>query len=244
MTGEAFAMRIRLARLAARHGVAAQPVSIPLAPPSDRPVIVEGVAASATTVDLSRMLFREFAFPLPVFSWEKRPPLLYRHGEPAGEIEALEYDRDGSLRVRARVDHVEARRCNAFSVCATVHDYELRNEDSADYYALIKQAEIVEISLTDQPACPAALVDFRSSVPPHREFYRNAQRGIEIIQRIVTVIGCEIDRVVAVDREAREARPQSKPARALVARPTPRIEAHRATEFGKLVTAMERAHAS
>ena len=59
----------------------------------------------------------------------KPPPLLFRHREPAGEILKIEYDARGRLIVDGRVDHLEARRCNGLSVAATIHRYELREQD-------------------------------------------------------------------------------------------------------------------
>ena len=47
-TGLAMAMRLQLARLAARHGVApATPVLVPSTAPTDHPVVVEGLAATS-----------------------------------------------------------------------------------------------------------------------------------------------------------------------------------------------------
>jgi hypothetical protein len=93
-------------------------------------------------------------------------PLLYKHraDQVVGRIDALEYDDAGQLLIRAHVTHELARRCNAFSVCATVREYEIVNPERPDFYGLIKQATLDEISLTDVPANPQAWVRQRYDV--------------------------------------------------------------------------------
>jgi phage head maturation protease len=68
-----------------------------------------------------------------------------------------------------------ARRCNAFSVGVTVRDeYEIINADRPDFYALIKYAELTEISLTDTPANIHARVHNRMATCARAEFFGHA----------------------------------------------------------------------
>lgn len=78
-----------------------------------------------------------------------RPPLLYKHDpeQVDGTIANLDYEDRGQVRIVADVNHELARRCNAFSICAAIIQYEIRNADSADFFALITKAKIDEESL-------------------------------------------------------------------------------------------------
>ena len=60
MSGEAMAMRLALAKLAVRYGVALPaPAMLPLAPPGDdEPLLIEGIAVAAGNVDHTRMRSR------------------------------------------------------------------------------------------------------------------------------------------------------------------------------------------
>ena len=62
-----------------------------------------------------------------------------------GTINSLDYDKDGALTIRGTVTDPIARRCNAFSVGATVRDFELVNASTSEFYALIKHASLDEI---------------------------------------------------------------------------------------------------
>jgi hypothetical protein len=92
-------MRVELAKLAVRHGVApSPPVTIPLAPPSDGPMILTGFC-STPHVDLERVVFHKHS--LGWFPW--RMPPLYHHHDPAvtvGVIDELERT-DAGLRIPA-----------------------------------------------------------------------------------------------------------------------------------------------
>ena len=124
-TGQALRMRLQLARLAVRHGVAPAPLRIePLSAPTDTAMQLAGIAA-ANSVDSERLRFRPYAFLLPSMLKQPAPPLLYRHRAPAGHITVLEYDDRGRLVVTAVVVHPEARRCSHFSVCAHIRSYDL-----------------------------------------------------------------------------------------------------------------------
>ena len=125
-------------------------------------MILSGLASTAD-VDLVRMKFRRYAFsnPCALHDGQPFPPLYWKHDESriVGEILELKHDRDGNLRIRARVDDPLARRAGAsFSVGARVEKYSIINEDSPDFFALIERAEVMEVSLTDVPANPQARV--------------------------------------------------------------------------------------
>src|SRR4051794_29004025 len=87
-------MRVKLEQLRKSHGLAAPvPVTVPLAPPTQRAQVLTGVAAS-TTVDLVHQKFRGWCFR----SLRARDvPLLYKHqGTAVGTIDSLSYDNHGN----------------------------------------------------------------------------------------------------------------------------------------------------
>lgn len=187
ITGLALRMRLELAELTRKHGLSAVAARhLPLAPVSDRPQVLEGLA-STVDVDADRMRFRAYAFPLSVVS---RPPLLFRHDptQPAGSVDDLHYDDHGQLVVRTTVVHPIARRCNAFSVCATIRAYELRDVDGPSFHALVTSAEVVEISMTDRPANPQALVARRYPTSAAAEFYSLIAQRVACLQQLVPLL--------------------------------------------------------
>ena len=163
----ALEMRVQLRRLMNKHQHQPTLCHVPLAPHTPHTMMLLGFA-STTDTDADRVKFRSHAF-----TWDRRqlPLLLHKHNaaQPAGTIESLDYDTNGNLRIRARVDHPEARRCNAFSVGATVVAYEFRDEDNANFHAVIKQAVLTEVSLTETPSNPQALVQHRWQALPQHE---------------------------------------------------------------------------
>jgi hypothetical protein len=153
------------------------------------------------------------------------------------QILKLEYDARGRLVVDARVDHVEARRCSGLSVAATIQRYELRDQDdSENFHALITRADIDEISITPTPANPDCVITSRFPTSSQPEFFDLARQGIGKIIEILDLLR-KLDAQSAPPATPRHPRAVAPPRRAVVA-PRPR------TEFGKLVDAMERAHAS
>jgi hypothetical protein len=183
--GQALRMKVELARLAARHGVApSPPVSVPSAPPSAGPQILAGFA-STPHVDLERVRFRPFA--LGWLPW-RMPPLCHRHGAAeVGVITELAYTESGALRICCTVDDDAAKLCNAFSVTATVSDYTLVDTDGPNFYAVVKNGWLDSVSLTPTPANPQALVRFR-----HRhaapEFFTLMQRRVACLQGLLEVV--------------------------------------------------------
>lgn len=162
-------MRVCIKRLMREHRVVADPVSIPLTPPVPHPIIVEGFA-STPDVDSDRTKIRPHA--LTFLPW-RLPPLLWKHdpAQVAGTIDELQYDDRGNLTIRATVDHPEARRAGAFSIGAKVLDYVILNGDTPNFSAVIKLAELSEISLTDCPANTRAVVRHRYRTSAASAFY-------------------------------------------------------------------------
>ena len=170
MSGEALQMRLRLARLMREHQVSNSPASIPLSPPADGPMILDGYA-STCDLDLERVKMRGWAFVWPLRC--ERVPLLWKHdlSDVAGTVDELSYDDSGQLKIRATVTHRVARRAGAFSVGARVISYEMRDTDGPNFYATIKSAELLEVSLTDAPANPMAVVWHRYPPSAASAFY-------------------------------------------------------------------------
>ena len=248
-TGLAMQMQLQLKTLMRKHGITPKPILVPLSPPpavDDCAIDITGYA-STTDVDLSRQKFRAYAFSnlCLYLKGYALPKLLYRHDESqiAGTIESLSYDDRGSLKIRAEVRHAQAARCNAFSVGARFLEYEIVDADNKNFHALIRSAEITEVSLTDAPCDPRALVQSRHRATAMNA-YRKTQaeqtdlmiRGVRLIQRQIEVL----QQVIAAP--AREApRAEVRRAPMIISAPRrPRVEAHRATPFGALVSAMER----
>jgi phage head maturation protease len=156
----ALELRSRLRQLQRKHQLAPVPCLVPLADPVAYPMILIGAAAT-TDQDLDRMQLEPFAFgTLPDC---RSVRLLLRHDPTvvAGTVTNLDYDSRGNLRVRARVEHPEARRLGAFSAGFRVVECELRDADSEHFFGLLKRVELTEISLTDNPSNPKARVEQR-----------------------------------------------------------------------------------
>jgi phage head maturation protease len=186
--GQALSLRLKLERLRIVHGVAVDLVSIPALPAVDGDLIVEGLA-STCDLDLARTKFAPFAFD----NVGTKVPLLYRHDKDqvAGAVQRLWYDPKGNLKVKALLTHPEAKRCSAFSVAGTVHRYELKEaEDPARFHALITSASIDEISVTNAPANPRALITSRAVQQPSAlgQLYALAAAKAAVLAKIVAVI--------------------------------------------------------
>jgi hypothetical protein len=113
--GQALRMRYQLAQLRRQHQVTPAAHVIPLAPASDCPMIVEGIAAHTDT-DLDRCKFRAYAFTL--LPWAKPPPLYCQHNtdRTVGTIDHLSYNSKGNLCIRATVTDPHAARMGGLSV--------------------------------------------------------------------------------------------------------------------------------
>lgn len=167
VSAAALEMNIRIGRLMQKHGIAPTQITIPLAEPTEYPMVLEGLAAT-TDIDAQRMKLRAYAFGFPLRRKSRDVPLLYRHDpeQVAGRIDEIDYDARGNLRIRALVTHPLAKRCGAFSIGARILDYELRDETGPDFHALVTNAELCEVSMTPAPANPYARVTRRT--PPRR----------------------------------------------------------------------------
>jgi phage head maturation protease len=193
--------------------------------------------ASTTNLDLSRQKFRAYAFNNPCLLIRDYavPKLLFKHDESqiAGVINSLSYDNRGNLRIRAEVTHPLAARCNAFSIGARILEYEIVDGDNENFHALISNAEVTEVSLTDRPANPHAVVQSRSRIAPVEPYLKTlsehtdlAIKGIQIIQR-----GFQMLAEMQVNA--------TPPRRAAPQRP-PMISApRRSTQFQQLVQQLE-----
>lgn len=240
MSGEALRMQLELKRHARKHQIVPAPCAqtAPL-PPVEGDLFVEGYAAPAT-IDSELTRFA----PECWMPFKQNVPLLYRHRRPAGEVLEVRRTDDG-LYVRALVHDDEAKRCTHFSVAATVHGYQLRDVDNSErFHALVTCATLDEITLTNAPANPAAMVRHRYRQSAAVEFYDIVKRGIICAQGVVAAL-----RVInAVQQD--DAPRLAVSARASPALKTPLHEAsrheparittpaRRKTEFRNLVEAM------
>ncbi|MEY9594442.1 hypothetical protein ABIA06_006733 [Bradyrhizobium yuanmingense] len=184
MSGEAIRMRLELKRLARKYRIAPAQCSptAPL-PPVDGDWVVEGFAAPAT-IDKERTMFAAGCW-LP---FKQDIPLLFRHDRPAGEVLEIRGTDEG-LHVRALVSDEDAKRCTHFSVAATIHGYQLREvNDRESFYALVTCATLDEITLTNVPANPAAIVRHRYRQSAVVEQWDIIKRGIVCAQGIVAAL--------------------------------------------------------
>jgi hypothetical protein len=164
-SGQGLAVCVMLNRLKRHHGTPpAQARPLPLAPPTSGPVILRGLASTAG-IDLGRHRF------LPgSLSWDASGPipvcLRNDKSRVVGEVKDLDYRSNGDLHVTARVDDAEAARLGGFSVCAHINEFEVRNPDDAEgYHVAVTAAELVEVTVTERPCNPEAVVQSRE--PDH-----------------------------------------------------------------------------
>ena len=157
---------------------------MPLAPPpAHNSIIIAGVASSSA-VDIDRVSFVPFCFgsQLPTV------PLLVEHdsSRSAGTV-APTYDAAGALHVRATVTG-EARRYGAFSVSASNIQFKLVHPDRRDFYAQITSATLTEISLTEFPHLPTALILNRMPGDARGEFYDLMARRVNLVSQLIPII--------------------------------------------------------
>ena len=118
-------------------------------------------------------------------------------------------------------------------MAATILDWQLCDADGPNYSALIKRAEISEISLTPSPACAHTLVTSRfPAFDP--TFYDLAKQGVGKMIQIVEAIQQIAARPAHVEPAPRPRAAPMPPPRA------PRAEVqrlpYRRGEFGRLVS--------
>ena len=239
----ALQMRCDVAKLMRARGVSLEPQRIALAAPVSHTVELTGLAAT-TDIDLGRQKFRGWAFTnlCLTLSGYPKPPLYCKHDEtaPVGTIKHLSYDERGNLTIVAETDHPLASRCGGFSVGARVLEYKIVDNGGADFYGLITKAEITEISLTDCPANPKALVrtrdravmsDYVRKIHEHTDLFAkafdNMRRQVEAMQKFVAMT---------------PSRPQAAVTTRSIPRPRLPVEPHPQTSFGALVSQIERNH--
>ena len=183
-------MSLRLGQLMKKHAIATPTrIAIPLAAPTDHPMVLEGYAAT-TDIDHQRMKLRAYAFGFPLRKQYRNVPLLFRHDpeQVAGTIDEIDYDQRGNLRIKATVTHPLAKRCGAFSVGARILDYEMRDETGPGFHALVNHAELCEVSVTHSPANPFALVQHRYRASVQVEFYNDAIKLVTCMQKFVGLL--------------------------------------------------------
>ena len=237
MTGAAMRMRIEVAQLMRRHQAAPKPFSpAALLPAIDHDVIVEGYAASATTIDRE---FTKFG-PHCWMPFRQNIPLLFRHGRPAGVVQEVR-STDKGLYVRALATDPEARRCSHFSIAATIHGFMLRDIDDRErFHALVTCATLDEVSLTPSPCNPEAKILHRYQPSAAVEMYDIAQRWTSCVRGIVEAL-----------RVINAAKAGATQSTAAPTRTAPRVDRRTApvvqrprTGFGNLVRQMEANHAN
>ena len=98
-------------------------------------------------------------------------------------------------------------------------EYEIRDADSPDFHALISNAEIVEISLTDRPANSRALVLSRTPTAPTAPFIQAmgqqtnlAIRAVGLIQRQLEVLQQQLSQAPSPPAPSAAQPPARRPA--------------------------------
>jgi hypothetical protein len=146
------------------------------------PVMMQGVASRAMSLDAERIrtLPRVFG-DLPDLA---SVPLRLEHREDTnvGAIESLAYNDAGDLLIICRVTDQGAAMRPAFSVAASIDEYEL---DAATCSALVKRARLQEISLVQAPMDAGSLVQRRYAPPPHLEFYTLAAAKVATLAKLI-----------------------------------------------------------
>jgi hypothetical protein len=149
------------------------------------PIMMSGVASRATTMDAERIrtaprAFGELPDPASI-------PLRLEHDEHTtpGTITELSYDPLGSLLITCRVTDFNAAIRPAFSVAASVDEYEV---DAATCSATVRACRLQEISLVRAPMCSGSLVQRRYAPPPHLEFYDTAISAVEKLQQLTRAL--------------------------------------------------------
>jgi phage head maturation protease len=185
-TGAGLAMKVKLRELMNQHQVRIEPRVLPLAPATGCPMILKGYAATVD-VDAERTRFAPHAFGLLRASQVK---LLYRHDptQIAGEVQDLCYDARGNLCIVAKVTHERAQRCGGFSIGGRVRSFKLHNANSKDFFAVVDDLALEEISLTETPANMNAVVQSRFPVNAHAEMLGHASQYFRTLQQLVALL--------------------------------------------------------
>jgi hypothetical protein len=238
--GTALRMRIELAAMVRKLGLTPAPFT---PPPPLAPVegdwVVAGIA-SPVTIDRE---FTKFG-PHCWMPFKQDIPLLYRHDRPAGKVLEIK-DTDQGLSVCCLVSDAEAKCAQYFSIAATIHSFTLRHQDDRERaHAAVTCATLEEVSIVNDPAHPGAKITQRYRQSAAVEFYDIAIAGvgkcIEIVELLRKINHEQPDRAPANSEpvpNSEDHRPSNRTHGSAFSRD--RIEPHRATDFGKLITAME-----
>ena len=146
------------------------------------PIMMSGIASRATTLDVERVGTAPRAFgdlPDP-----GSIPLRLEHKEDTnpGAITELSYDDVGNLLITCRVTDAHGAIRPAFSISASVDEYEV---DPVTCSGMVLRCRLQEISLVRAPMDAGSLVQRRYAPPPHTEFYNTAISAVEKLQQLV-----------------------------------------------------------
>jgi hypothetical protein len=181
----ALAMEIAIKRRLRHYGLGQPtPIALPFLPSTEGPQILSGIAVSAS-IDLMRTKFGPFSV-----TWPQGVKLNYRHREVAGKILELSYTSDGEVKIECEATHSLARRSPSFSVGATIKRWEII-DDGPQFYALVNEAVIDEVSLTASPCNPNCVVKGRAPVmTAPGEFFDLMAQKVALITRLVEARQC------------------------------------------------------
>lgn len=180
-TGLAFKMRKELAELAQRYGTPAPVLQlIPALPECDELSTISSGWASTPAVDFERT-----RFSLGSLRWDSSalPPLQFRHqDEPVGRIIFLRWTSTG-LAISAETSHPQAMVAGGFSITATIKAYSI--VPGANFHAVVTDAWLNSVSLTDRPCNAECVVEERMpGIKIYTQWYDLMRRRIEILQQI------------------------------------------------------------
>ena len=139
MTGAAFEIKAAIAALVQQHGLTEPPFTpLPLGPELNHDITLEGYAAPATIDRRAHQVGGELLDAVQGNHPSAVSPRFRSAGRP---FRKMRVD-DRGLYVRARVSHIEARRCPYWSVCAKLHSWRIVT-------AIVRHAEITSATLDE-----------------------------------------------------------------------------------------------
>ena len=184
-TGSALKLKFELAELGRRHNVKPVPHTLPLAPPTGCSMLVKG-SASTGDVDFDPLSNSRHSRSACCASRRSGSCTRMTRTKLRARLKELSYDAHGRLMIEARVDHLEARRCNGFSVGGRVRAYELRDVDNKGFHAVITDCELSEISLVERPANQFAVVQSRFPANVQARLYDHMLDYVGVLRKFVT----------------------------------------------------------
>jgi hypothetical protein len=146
------------------------------------PIMMSGIASRATALDAERIGTAPRAFG--ILPDPASIPLRLEHKEDTnpGVITELSYDALGNLLITCRVTDAHAAMRPAFSISASVDEFEV---NAATCSGLVTRCRLQEISLVRAPLDAGALVQRRYAPPPHTEFYETAISTVEKMKQLI-----------------------------------------------------------